>query len=170
MESIILIKESGELKIENTTPELIEQLDKENGHLCWENCENACADKCRKVEDLPKKYINEYDFIKAGFQIIDDKGRIDRFIVNECDNYKKVQPKRLTTEEKARIRRAREELRKAYFDATTLEEAYITQHELLERGDIANPRGKTPSKREIWKMQKDLNRKKLKTRGLRKSY
>ena len=173
MKNIILIKENGELRIETNSPELTKEIEKnikEDGHLCWENCANACTNKCPKIADMPKKDLNSYDFINSGIQIIDEKGEIEKFIVSDCNKYQKVNPKKQTLKEKNKIRQAREELRKAYFDTITIEDAYIKQHELIERGDLINPRGKRPDSYEIRKMIHEKKKNKVKTRGLRKSY
>ena len=173
MKNIILIKENGKLRIEPKTPELTKEITKsikDDEHLCWENCTNACAKKCSKIADMPKKDLNSYSFINSGIQIIDEKGEIENFIVSDCKKYQKATPKEYTPEEKARIRQASRELRKAYFDTITLEEAYIKQYELLERGDLINPRGKRPCSDEIRKIIQDKKRNKVKTRGIRKSY
>ncbi|MEG2351515.1 MAG: hypothetical protein RSA10_03230 [Bacilli bacterium] len=77
--------------------------------LCF-TCKNASPEKCEKIEDLSKKIITDYSFIKDGFQIqdpyysdLDEDGEIEndyevacrhnslkivKFKVNGCNNYK----------------------------------------------------------------------------------
>ena len=64
-------------------------------HLCWENCQNARADLCPKIKDKIKKRIEDYKFITDGYQLYDERGNLDQFIVNVCKKYIKEQPKKL---------------------------------------------------------------------------
>ena len=40
-----------------------------DAHMCWQNCANACANKCPKVFDKYKRKIAEYEFIKKGIEV-----------------------------------------------------------------------------------------------------
>lgn len=111
-------------------------------HLCWENCENASVLKCQKIYDKVKKEIGEYNFITDGYQTFDTTGKMDRFIITRCKNYRMVKPKKLTAEDIKRIKMAKDGLRMAYFGADSLREAYEIQSELEEKGLIKNIRGK----------------------------
>ena len=64
-------------------------------HLCWENCKNARADSCPKIENIVKKNIEEYGFITDGYQIYDENGNVDQFIVTGCEKYTKEPPRKL---------------------------------------------------------------------------
>lgn len=55
-------------------------------HKCWKDCKNAYPSKCLKVFDLPKENIEKYDFVKYGFQVIEND-EIERFVVINCKNY-----------------------------------------------------------------------------------
>ena len=76
---------------------------KKNRHLCWNNCTNGYADKCEKVYDERKKIISKYDFIKSGYQIIDEYNSIKSFVVTECDNYEEKKQEKLSMDEVNRI-------------------------------------------------------------------
>ena len=111
-------------------------------HLCWQNCKYACPSQCEKVADYVKKEIGQYKFITDGYQVIDKSRSVDTFVVTGCLNYEKEEKRELTEEERIRAKRAKESLRIAYFDAETLDEAYIIQNDLEKRGAINNIRGK----------------------------
>ena len=123
-------------------------------HLCWQSCKNAYALKCPKIGDYIKEEIRKYDFITDGYQIFTKSGNVDTFVVSGCLNYEKEEKRELTNEEKNRARRARESLRMAYFDAETLDEAYIIQSDLEQRGAIHSIRGKRLCLERINQMKK----------------
>lgn len=127
-------------------------------HLCWEDCFNASADKCPKVRNKIKLSIDKYDFIQEGYQILNKKGEIDRFIVTKCDKYEKATPQAMTQAQKERIKKIKDGLRIAYFDAETIEEAYVIQNDLIKKGQIKNPRGRRPDDQQVQIMR--LRRKK----------
>lgn len=61
---------------------------KKNCHKCL-----VCPVKighCPKVNDVCKKDIEEYPFIKNGFQITNSEGLSETLIVNDCQLYKKL--------------------------------------------------------------------------------
>ena len=103
-------------------------------HLC-SNCDNCYADKCTKVMDITKKPINKYDYISNGAQIFDDNGESAFFYVRECNNYKadKERHKPSTKEELDNLKRMKESIKIAYFDAENIEEADQTQYDLFRR-------------------------------------
>ena len=116
-------KENGVYKLsKNILNDIIDIVfEAKQKHLCWENCVNASPDLCPKVTDIVKKRIDEYDFITHGFQIFDEKGRMDKFIVTECENYKKT----YITEkiDAARTRKLKESLMLTYYDTDNIREA-----------------------------------------------
>ena len=63
-------------------------------HLCSMNCDNLSPLTCPKVYDIEKRFIEEYDFIKSGYQIYhedeDDELILDSFVVTDCDKYIEV--------------------------------------------------------------------------------
>ena len=158
MKDVILVKENGKVKIIKNTKGAVASLKLPNRHMCWEYCENASANKCEKIKDLPKKYINEYPFISDGYQVIDNNGNVASFTVSSCNNYQKVKEREKTAEEKARIRKIKEGLRIAYFETLTLDEAYLKQAELYARGEIKNIRGKKPNDKEIALIKRRIKR------------
>ena len=92
---------------------------------------------CAKVFDIEKQNIGEYDFITDGVQTYDEKGELDSFIVNGCENYvKDERNSQRTKEEKERLQRARLGIMLYYFNAENIEEASQTQEDLYRRGHI----------------------------------
>ena len=88
---LLIIKKDGKISTIDDKEQIGEYLKehKKDIHLCWENCRNAYCSKCEKIENLPKKTIDEYEFISDGFQLYnlssEDTMRI--FVVAECSNY-----------------------------------------------------------------------------------
>lgn len=143
MNNVILKKENGVVSVIEYDPTLFEEESKKKAvHLCWEHCTNACVGQCQKITDYRKKTIDKYDFISDGMQIMDDDGKIDRFLVTGCNNYKKAEQKVQTAEQKRRLKNLRDGLKMAYFDALTLQEANQVQTDLIARGEIVDVRGK----------------------------
>lgn len=132
--------------------------DKVQTHLCWENCKNATASQCPKIADSVKQKIEDYQFITDGYQIFDENGAMDSFIVTGCKNYRKEVRKELTPKEKEKIRLAKEAIRMLYFDAGSIEEAHVIQAELEEKGQLQNIRGRRPSKEAIKTYKLNLKR------------
>ena len=110
--------------------------DRGQKHLCWLNCKNATANKCRKIADSKKKNIDEYDFIIDGYQVINEKNLMENFIVTNCLNYEEEFPKKLTVEDMKRINAARAYIRMEYFDSGSLKEAKSTQKIMHETGQL----------------------------------
>jgi len=67
-------------------------------HLCSLSCANLSPLTCPKVNDIYKRNIEDYDFIKSGYQVFheDDNGRyiLDSFVVTDCDYYYKAKEKK----------------------------------------------------------------------------
>ena len=163
MKNVILKKENGKVIEIEPTKELLEELkSKEIIHKCGENCKNAYTSKCEKIADYIKRNIAEYDFIQSGMQVIDNEGDVEKFLVHECNNYEEILNKKHTAEELKRFRRAREAIRLAYFDAATVEEAYIIQDDLIKRGQLFHAQGKRPTESQIINMK---NKEKAKRRN-----
>ena len=133
---------------------LDEFYDKIQHHLCWEDCDNASPLKCEKIANARKKKINQYDFIISGYQIFDEKGNLETFVVSDCKNYKKMLKKELTREDLEKVRKTKEDIRMNYFDSETMEEALLKQQYLLKSGQIMNPRGKKPNEYAIIKLKR----------------
>lgn len=64
-------------------------------HLCSMNCDNLSPLTCPKVYDIDKRFIEDYDFIKSGYQVFhedeDNELILDSFVVTDCDNYIEVE-------------------------------------------------------------------------------
>lgn len=118
-------------------------------HMCWENCANACSSKCQKICDKKKQSIENYSFITQGIQIITADGKIEDFIVLGCENYEKQPETEKTVEELKRLKQVKDALRMAYFETTTVEDAYIKQYQLKQRKAITSIRGHRPTETEI---------------------
>ena len=56
------------------------------GHLCFD-CQNAYIGKCKKVYDVNKRGIEDYDFIIDGFQDVNREGVSERLLVMKCKNF-----------------------------------------------------------------------------------
>ena len=143
MSKVILLKENGKVSEVEYTSELEKTLEDNNCHLCWDSCANVNPNVCPKICDKYKKYINRYDFITDGYQIVDGDGTIKSFVVSGCKKYEQEPPReKLTAKESERIRKLKENFRTLYFGADSIEDAYIIQESLEKRGLITNIRGK----------------------------
>lgn len=150
MKNVILKKENGVVIEMEKKPEVVTEIKtKEMPHLCWEHCDKGYASECKKIADAVKKEIGEYDFITDGYQIFDKQDNTEILIVTGCSNYKKEEPKVLTSQDKERLRKLKEGIRMAYFEAGTIEEAHVIQYELEKRGQLSNIRGKKPTENQI---------------------
>lgn len=56
-------------------------------HKCWDSCACAYVTKCPKIRDKYKRQIDKYEFIKKGLQVLDGRGMLETFLVEECDRY-----------------------------------------------------------------------------------
>ena len=110
--------------------------DRRQKHLCWENCKNASPNRCEKVRDYVKRSINDYDFIIDGYQILDNNGDVDTFVVSGCSNYEEQKPKKLSNSDGLRIRELKENIFMEYFDAETLEEARNIRNHMIKTNQI----------------------------------
>ena len=120
-------------------------------HLC-NSCNNACPNNCDKVLDLPKQTIDNYSFISEGYQILNDDGSVDRFIVIGCKNYE-LNPVREINDSQ---RKARNNVKMIYFGANSIEEANLIQRELFDLGLIKNVQGRLITERDKLECQKKL--------------
>ncbi len=132
MNNVVLTKVDGVVSVELADKENTQIFhDDTVKHLCWENCEFAYADKCPKVANKNKKTIDKYPFVTDGMQLLDDENKVDRFIVTGCNKYKKTVPIERTREELAYLKKVKEGLKMAYFDAGSIEEANVIQYEIV---------------------------------------
>ena len=106
-----------------------------NKHLCWD-CLNGSPSKCKKIYDVRKKNINDYDFIINGYQIVDNNNGLDSFIVSECKNFVLEEKKELTIQRKAELKQIRRELIMAYFGANDMEEAAEIRDDMIKTGNL----------------------------------
>lgn len=107
--------------------------DEKQKHLCWENCANAHPFECDKVTNIIKKRIDKYDFITDGYQIYDEKGKLDKFIVTKCTNYREEKHREMTPEELASARKAKRSIFMSYYDTDTVEEAKAIQKYISQK-------------------------------------
>lgn len=78
--------ESSDISFEDLRMTLLYSIYETRIHKCWDECKNAYPSKCEKVLDLPKDFIEDYPFIRQGFQVLGDE-EIERFIVVNCEHY-----------------------------------------------------------------------------------
>ncbi len=151
MITTILKKENGIVNVIENPSQTVVDTEKSYCHLCWD-CDNY--DQCQKIIDYKKKSIENYPFIENGSQMIDSKGELQTFIVSKCNNYdRNLYPSKSSIDTKT-IRAIREELRLAYFDVDTKEEADQKQYYLMEKGLLKNVYGKQPTNVKILKKTK----------------
>lgn len=112
-------------------------------HKCFD-CANAYPSKCQKIEDVDKRNICEYDFIKEGYQIVrtnlkDDEGncksKLESFVVSKCDNFERAQERKVTGDALKRAKAARESLYAYFYDTATYDEALLLEYELANADD-----------------------------------
>lgn len=60
-----------------------EAYDRSSHVICWD-CSNGFPSKCQKVADYVKQSIDAYDFIRSGYQVIEN-GEVKKFVVSSCD-------------------------------------------------------------------------------------
>ena len=147
----VVKKENGQVIAMESSREL-ERAIKGTHQMCW-NCANARPDKCSKVGDLEKKGLDSYDYISDGYQIINNNNEIDTFIVTNCNNYVKDEARMYNTATKEKLKQLKEDIMTNYFDAGSVDEAYLIQDKQLkstsENNVLVNPRGKKPSRYQI---------------------
>jgi hypothetical protein len=78
----------------------------------------------------------DYDFIIDGYQILDNNGDVDTFVVSECSNYEEQKPKKISSSDELRIRELKENIFMEYFDAETLEEARDIRNHMIKTNQI----------------------------------
>ena len=104
----VYVFENGEL-IEGDIEALASKMD-DYKHKCGK-CANCLGSMCDKVHDEIKKRIDRYPFILDGYQIFDNEGKVDKFIVNECKNFEMDNAKKRMEEfEAIKKKRTLEEL------------------------------------------------------------
>lgn len=113
-----------------TVCDQLEQSYKKIASKCFD-CANGYVSSCPKIADYPfeeKKDIEDYSFIKGGFQEYLN-GVLDKFIVLDCDNYKcaDIEPKIHSTAEERKIYQILREMFISYYDAGDIEEALSVQ-------------------------------------------
>ena len=131
----IILKEirNGNEIIELTDIDSIENelnLKKGDTHLCWD-CKNGHPDKCSKIADLQKGSIESYEFIKDGFQLVQD-GIVDKFIITRCQNFECCDNNK--TAMTPEFIDATNSLMLYYYDVESVEEAIETRESLRRRG------------------------------------
>lgn len=139
--SKLVKKENGEIieKEIKSASELNSKSGLYDTHLCGESCANCYANKCRKISDIDKKHIKDYDFIESGAQLINDKGEVEQFNVSKCSNYKMEKEKMpLTKEERKKFRWLKESLRIYFFDTIDVDTSYKLQSDLIKRGGLSD--------------------------------
>ena len=143
MKNTIITKENGnvtyqEVEHKYAEKKAFEQELRENlVHLCT-SCDNCRSSLCEKIADEAKKEIGDYPFIDEGLQVFDKDNEIDLFYVTKCNNYKKdhERVKQTSADQLRELRRLKESIKMAYFDAETIEEADETQRDLFRRGQL----------------------------------
>lgn len=149
MKNMVLIKNNGILTMDPDKNAAVEELKTKNiQHLCSKDCACAYASKCQKFADIANKDINKYDFITDGYQVIDENGETEQFVVEKCDNYKYQEPRKYSKQEKEEIKKLRESLMSFYFDAEDVNEAKIIQYDLHKRGYIKEASGSVVTDRQ----------------------
>lgn len=106
--------------------------DETQKHLCFD-CQNAHPYQCEKITQRFYDTINRYDYITDGYQIIDNKDRIQIFVVTKCKNFKMDEPKKLTSSDLARIRKLKDSMFLSYYDAETVKEAEDAKESIERR-------------------------------------
>ena len=143
MKNTIVVKELNKLWFRDISPEELENIEfskkmhLSHKHLC-SDCDNCYANKCVKVADEVKKSMDEYDFITSGTQVYNGNGEVDFFYVEECNNFKedRKRSKPTTKEEIENLKRMKESIKIAYFDAENIDEADQTQADLFRRKQL----------------------------------
>jgi hypothetical protein len=152
MSNIIIKKKDGLIIIDEATKENICSLGN-CSHLCVD-CANGCPNKCVKVEDYEKKTIDKYDFVTDGYQIVDDDGQVEKFIITRCENFIKDIQYKPTKEQLDNYRKLRDKMKTAYFEADSIDEANIIQYQMVQRKQLFDVRGSMLSDKEAMQLTK----------------
>ncbi len=130
----VYVKKNGEVTLIYVTPEMLKSMKESCAGVCG-RCDNGYASKCLKVADETIRPIEMYDFITDGFQTMDSEGKADEIFIAKCNNYKEDRPRKkaTSTEQLQELRRLKESLKIAYFDAMDIDEADQTQFDLRRR-------------------------------------
>ena len=134
--TLIYEKTGGITRIEQYTKAKynIIKSNKDN-HLCW-GCLNGSPAKCKKIHDIEKKKIDNYDFINDGFQVFDKNNALESFIVSGCKNYVLEEKRVLSDKEKQELIQKRKKLILAYFGANNMKEAAQIRENLIKAGNL----------------------------------
>ncbi len=85
MRNKVIAKKDGNIEIMDKTSEITNSV-RRLQQLCWD-CKNGFPSKCKKICDIHKLRIENYDFIDSGYQVFDRDGYIFLFIVSKCSNF-----------------------------------------------------------------------------------
>lgn len=126
-------KENGKVTNVSDVAEIQELLQrKKEKHLCGAVCHGLTGKKCPKIFDEEKANISEYDFIDSGYQIINDEGVLEKFVVSECKNFKLVERE----QDPASRRKIMDVIKVLYFDTETPQEAEEKLKFMVEQGTV----------------------------------
>lgn len=131
MESVVIKKENGRVRLANIDMDLIREIK----NPCFV-CENGFANLCPKIADAEDKDISRYDFITDGYQVNNEKGKVKNFVVCKCNNFKEQKAR---PESDAVLRRRANNMNSIkiiVFDAIDPKEADRIQRELYARGAL----------------------------------
>ena len=85
MRDKVIAKKDGNIEIMDRTSEITNSI-RCLQQLCW-NCKNGFPSKCKKIHDVHKLTIDNYDFIDSGYQVFGKKGYMLFFTVSKCSNF-----------------------------------------------------------------------------------
>jgi hypothetical protein len=137
VKDMIMKKKDGQISFVNIDPSQSNKLsDGSVVHLCWGNCKehipvckNASPSKCIKVA-VRNKNLEDYDFITDGIQTLD--GTI---VVRKCMNYEPAGERKLTKEERNRIKSAHRGMVTGFFGTDSVEEAAVVHYMSMVNGE-----------------------------------
>lgn len=105
---------------------------KKETHLCGEVCQGLGSKRCPKIFDEVKANISEYNFIDSGYQLYNDEGNLEKFIVSGCKCFAPIVRK----ENKVLRKSLMDNVKMLYFDTETVKEADEKLESLIERGMV----------------------------------
>lgn len=129
-------KSNGEI-IKHSNDEFASEVERNNRtHLCWD-CANGYPSKCPKIADLEKGTLEIYNFVKKGYQLIEDD-YVYKFIVTDCENFEKPEQKSQDEQifAKKEMKKAVNELIMTFYETNTVEEALEIRKKRRARGLI----------------------------------
>lgn len=89
MRNKVVSKKDGNIEIMARTLDLVDDI-RGLEQLCW-NCRKGFPTDCRKVADVHKLSIEDYDFIDEGVQIYNRDGEMTHFVVVKCSEFEQGQ-------------------------------------------------------------------------------